>query len=65
MPSNKLTGNTTFLWVPSKLPSTIPSLPFLRIYAYLMTPQTVGQHTLVVTVSGDPIPHQITFTVKT
>jgi hypothetical protein len=64
VPNNQLTGNTAFLWVPSKLPSNFPPLPFLRIYAYLMKAQTVGQHTLVVTVSGDPIPHQITFTVK-
>jgi hypothetical protein len=43
----------------------MPVLQFLRIYAYLMAAQAAGQHTLVVTVSGDPVPHQITFTVKT
>jgi hypothetical protein len=65
VPPNQLTGDNTFLWVPSVLPKNFPTLPFLRVYAYLMKPQAVGTHTLVVTISGDPIPHTIMFNVKT
>jgi hypothetical protein len=64
VPSNQLTGNTRFLWVPTKVPAGFPPQPFLRVYAYLMKPLPAGQYTLVLTVAGDPLSHQVTFTVK-
>jgi hypothetical protein len=64
VPPNQLTGNTRFLWVPTKVPAGFPPLPFLRVYAYLMNPLPAGQYTLAITVAGDPVSHQVTFAVK-